>query len=146
MKRAILAALATLPLAAAAALPGEPLDPDKAFPAFVALTPAPAGAPHPGVDVSFQILDGYYLYRERFRISIEGAGLALGEPRLPRGELKDDPFVGKTEILHRYALVHWPFASTPKPGEYTLHVTAQGCLTDKVCYAPFTQSLRLRVP
>jgi thiol:disulfide interchange protein DsbD len=137
---------AALPLAAAGALPGEPLDPDKAFAAFAGLTPAPAGTAHPGVDVSFQILDGYYLYRERFRISVEGAGLALGEPRLPQGEVKDDPFVGKTEILRRYTVVHWPFASTPKPGEYTLKVTAQGCLTDKVCYAPFTQSLKLRVP
>ena len=145
MRYALPLALSRLAAPALAAFPGEPLDPDKAFPAFAALAPAPAGSPHPGVNVSFQIVDGYYLYKERFRISVEG-GLALGEPRLPRGEVKDDPFVGRTEILHRFAVVHWPFASPPKPGDYVLKVTAQGCLTDKVCYAPFTQDLKLRVP
>jgi thiol:disulfide interchange protein DsbD len=148
MKGLRIATLAALPISfgLAAAVPGEPLDPEQAFPAFAALTAAASGAPHTGVDVSFRIAEGYYLYRDKFRIAVEGPGLALGDPRLPPGEAKDDPFMGRTEILHRYAVIQWPFKGEVRPGEYVLKVTAQGCLTDKVCYAPFTQSLKIKVP
>lgn len=140
-----LAALAAQP-GALAGTPGDPLDPEKAFPAFVALAPPAAGSAYPGIDVSFQILEGYYLYRDRIRISVDGAALTLGDPRLPRGQIKDDPFIGKTETLHQFAAIHVPFKGPVPPGEYLFKVTAQGCLEEKVCYAPFTQTLKLKVP
>ena len=140
-----LSGLAT-PLAAPIGIPGEPLDPEKAFPAFVALTPSVAGTAHPGIDVSFQIHEGYYLYRDRIRISVDGAEPILGDPSVPRGRIRDDPFVGKTETLHQFAAIHVPFKGPVQPGEYLFKVTAQGCLEEKVCYAPFTQTLKLKVP
>jgi thiol:disulfide interchange protein DsbD len=134
------AALAGSGGALSSTLPEEPLDPEKAFPASARAVPGT------GVEINFRILDGYYLYRDRFRVSVEPAGLPLGAIVAPAGERKDDPFIGPTEILKRSARVQVPFTGSAKPGSYLLKVTAQGCAEDRVCYAPFTQLLRVSIP
>ena len=121
-----------------APVPGEPLDPEKAFPATAHLG-------NEGIDIRFRILDGYYLYGNRFRLETD-PGLPLGPAKIPVGETKDDPFIGKTQILRDAALLQLPFTGRPAPGSYAVKVTAQGCAEEKVCYAPFTQVLRVRVP
>ena len=126
-------------LACASPVTGEPLDPEKAFPVTASLAPG-------GIDLGFTILDGYYLYGDRFRVDVDPPGLSLGRTRIPRGEAKDDPFLGKTEILRRQAFLHLPFTAKALPGTYALRVTAQGCAEDRVCYAPFTQVVRVTVP
>jgi thiol:disulfide interchange protein DsbD len=131
-------ALATT-LACAAPIAGEPLEPEKAFPVTATLAPG-------GIDLGFTIADGYYLYGDRFRVDVVPPGLPLGRIRIPRGEAKDDPFLGKTEILRHRALLHLPFTAKAPPGTYALRVTAQGCAEDRVCYSPFTQVVRVSVP
>lgn len=126
-------------LACASPIPDEPLDPEKAFPVTATLTPL-------GIDLSFTILAGYYLYGDRFRVDVDAPGLPLGPARVPVGEVKDDPFVGRTRILRRHALVQLPLTAKAGPGTYVLRVTAQGCAEDKVCYMPFTQVVRVTVP
>ena len=80
-------ALALLPAAALAAPPdGEPLDPEKAFPVTARVA---AG----GVDLAFRIVEGYYLYGDRFRVEVDPA-LPVGAARIPKGVPKDDPFIG----------------------------------------------------
>ncbi len=134
------AALASAGGAFAGTLPGEPLDPEKAFPASARAVPGS------GFEIDFRILDGYYLYRDRFRVSVEPASLPVGAIVTPAGERKDDPFIGPAEILRRSARVRVPFTGSAKPGSYVLKVTAQGCAEDRVCYAPFTQVLRVSIP
>lgn len=126
-------------LACAAPIPDEPLDPEKAFPATATLTPQ-------GIDLAFTIVDGYYLYGDRFRVDVDAPGLPLGPARVPKGEVKDDPFIGRTEILRRQAVLRLAFTAKPGPGTYVLKVTAQGCAEDRVCYTPFTQVVRVTVP
>jgi thioredoxin:protein disulfide reductase len=126
-------------LAFAAPPTGDPLDPEKAFP--VSAFPSPKG-----IDLGFTIAEGYYLYGDRFRVDVDPPGLPSGPLQVPKGEVKDDPFVGRAVILRRQAFLHLPFASAPAPGTYTLKVTAQGCAEDKVCYAPFTQAVRVTLP
>src|SRR2546428_11998526 len=50
------------------------------------------------VEVEFRIAEGYYLYRDRFRIATE-SGKPLAEVEIPRGKLKEDPLVGKNETV-----------------------------------------------
>ncbi len=126
--------------AAALAAPpaGDPLDPEKAFPVTAHLSAT-------GIDLVFRIAEGYYLYGDRFRVEPD-PGLPVGNARIPKGEPKDDPFIGRTEILRRSVTVRLPFTGRVAPGTYAVKVTAQGCAEEKVCYSPFTQVVRVRVP
>lgn len=127
-----------LPGAATAVETGEPLDPEKAFPAT-----ATAGAE--GIAIDFRIARGYYLYKDRFRVETLPPRLPVSAPTLPVGTPVDDPFLGRTEIVLDTARLTLPFTATVAPGTYRLKVTAQGCAKDRICYAPFTQVLTVRV-
>lgn len=133
---AALAALLACMAPAGATETAEPLDPEKAFPVSARVVPS-------GVDIDFRIAGGYYLYKDRFRV--EAPTLPVGKPILPEGTPVEDPFLGRTEILLGAARLHLPFTATPAPGSYSLKVTAQGCAKDRLCYAPFTQIVTVRV-
>lgn len=47
------------------------------------------------VNLSWQIKDGYYLYRQQFTFS--AAGATIDEPALPAGEWHEDEFYGKSD-------------------------------------------------
>jgi thioredoxin:protein disulfide reductase len=138
----IAAALAALPLPGLAAYTDEPLEPEQAFRVRAALAKDPRGKPR-AIELRFAIPAGYYLYRDKFKVS--ASGLPVGALRVPRGVAKDDPFVGPARILKRGTTLSLPFTSPPAPGSYDVHVTAQGCAEDRVCYAPFTQTVQVRI-
>lgn len=121
----------------------EPLDPEEAFPVSAVAVKDRAGA-ITGIDLRFRIEPGYYLYRDRFRI--DAPGLRVGTPKVPAGIEKDDPFVGRSRIFRKAVTLRVPLMRAPPAGEYAVHVTAQGCAEDRVCYAPFTQTRRIVVP
>ena len=71
---------------------GEPefLDPESAFQfSFV--------EQHDQLLLNWQIAPGYYLYRDRFKLSVDGDARATFEA-MPAGEMKDDPEFGRVEI------------------------------------------------
>jgi thiol:disulfide interchange protein DsbD len=115
----------------------EPLEPERAFP----LTARRVAA---GVELRFNVREGYYLYANRF--GVKAPGLPDVGLRIPEGTEKDDAFVGKSRILRGDTVLLLPFSTRLSPGVYEIHVTAQGCAEQRVCYAPFTQSARVRIP
>jgi len=135
------AALALLMLLLACAAPvraeQEFLEPDKAF-AFSASMAAPDA-----LELHYRVAPGYYLYRERFGITISPAGAArLGEPAYPQGEVKYDPtFEKDMEVYHRDVAVRVPLM--PGGQAFTLTVTSQGCADAGLCYPPQDHSVRL---
>jgi len=141
-------ALACLAFPAMAASPDDPLEADQAFRPSVRLISETAGPPgRHGIDVEFQIADGYYLYRDRMRFEVLPATLPIGPPEFPRGLEIEDPFLGKSVIFRQKAKIHLPFtASSVKPGQYRVRITAQGCAENRLCYAPFVQELPLNIP
>jgi thiol:disulfide interchange protein DsbD len=144
--RALAAVVAVCLVAMAAhgaAFDDEPLEPERAFPVSAkVVTDRQARAL--GIDLRFAIGEGYYLYKERFRV--EAPGLPVGPLVLPAGMEKEDPFVGRSRIFRKATTLRLPFRAKPSPGEYELRVTAQGCAEERVCYAPFTQVVRVSVP
>ncbi|HEY6898856.1 MAG TPA: protein-disulfide reductase DsbD [Rhodocyclaceae bacterium] len=114
-----------LPLAALAA---EPLPPEQAFQAS-----ARALDGHT-VEARFEIADGYYLYRERFKFAVEGGAARLGTPRFPQGEVKEDPNFGKVEVYHRSMAVALPVEGSVDG--LKLKLTYQGCADMGICYPP----------
>ena len=107
----LLALLGPLPCVHAAN-PEDLLEPEKAFRLSVrALDPAT-------LEVHYQIADGYYLYREKFRFAAEPllpkpAGAAaltikLGKPEFPAGQVKQDEFFGRVETYRKDLFIRIP--------------------------------------
>lgn len=119
----------------------EPLPPDQAF----VLT---ASAPNATtVRATWVIVDGYYLYREKFKFTPTDAGATFGAPAFPPGKIKVDEFFGKVETYRHKVSIDIPFDRKNFTGD-TLHFTvvSQGCADIGVCYPPQTQNVSLKLP
>jgi thiol:disulfide interchange protein DsbD len=91
------------------------------------------------VAVTYEIARGYYMYRERFKFSAEGA--KLGEPRIPPGKVKfDDTFQKNVETYHDGVTILIPVEGS---GLFTLTATGQGCADKGLCYPPQDATMRL---
>jgi thioredoxin:protein disulfide reductase len=89
------------------------------------------------VEVSFNIVDGYYLYRDKFHFSVEPDSVKLGEPQFPAGKVKNDEFFGKVEIYHGNIKIRLPIAGgQPGAGSIKLKTVYQGCAEAGICYPP----------
>ena len=84
------------------------------------------------LEVSYQIADGYYMYRERFGFKADGA--ALGTPQIPPGKVKYDPtFEKDVETYKGLLTIRIPVEGS---GNFTLTATSQGCADAGLCYPP----------
>ncbi|WP_373990147.1 protein-disulfide reductase DsbD [Duganella sp. BuS-21] len=84
------------------------------------------------VAVNFQIADGYYMYRERFKFSAVGA--KLGVPQIPPGKVHyDETFAKDVETYRKGLTITIPVDVN---GPFTLQVSGQGCSEKGLCYAP----------
>ena len=133
--------LLLLSLVCGLAYGADPLSPLLAF------KPAVRALDGRTIEVRFEIADGYYLYRDKFRFAAEPASVELGAPVLPKGKEKDDDNFGRVEVYYTEAVIRVPVernSSGVLP--LTLHITSQGCAEIGVCYPPQKQSLSLELP
>jgi len=107
-----------------------PKPPDEAFRFDV------AQGEEEGVELSWSIAPGYYLYRGRIAASLDGKPFKV---TTTRGETKDDPNFGPTEVYHHEATAY--LDAVPETGE--LRVTYQGCGENTICYPPITKVIDL---
>lgn len=114
----------------------EPLDPEQAF-----RMAARIDSGGKGLEVNWQIADGYYLYRKRLSFSVSGEGsCATTAIDLPSGKIKDDENFGKVEI-YRQTLS----AKIEVPGckIREIEVGYQGCGDIGVCFPPVSKRIAL---
>lgn len=156
---AIMSGLLYLPLAAPPAVAGndllkqlsgkndsadELLPPDQAF--TVAVTVRDAHS----LVATFTPAPGYFLYREKFAFRVlTPPDIRMASVELPRGEIKDDPFFGKSEIFHVpvQAVVKLERGKNAAARDFTLHLKYQGCNEPLgVCYLPIEKELGARLP
>lgn len=97
------------------------------------------------VELRFEIAKGYYLYRDKLNFSV-AAGAIAGDPGLPSGERKKDPFFGDVEIYRELVTVRVPLAQVRPGQEILLSAEFQGCADVGVCYPVARQSLRIALP
>jgi thiol:disulfide interchange protein DsbD len=91
------------------------------------------------IEVSYQIADGYYMYRERFAFRAEGA--TLGEPVIPHGKVKfDETFQKDVETYRKMVVVTLPVEAA---GPFKLVATSQGCADKGLCYTPMESQASL---
>ena len=129
----VLIILAILLCAAHARADDEFLDPEAAF-RFSARMQDGAT-----IAVTYEIADGYYMYRERFKFEAQGA--KLGVPSFPSGKVKfDETFQKNVETYHHGLTISIPVEGA---GPFTLTATGQGCSEKGLCYAPQEAKARL---
>jgi len=113
----------------------EFLPPDEAF---VFTHEAPAAGQ---IALNWSIADGYYLYRDKFRVEPLSPGVTVGELPLPAGETKDDPEFGAVQILRDELNIAAPLVVPPGMTSVELRVSYQGCAEDGICYPPIKKTL-----
>ncbi len=115
----------------------EFLEPDQAFRPTVKVE-------NPwSLSARWEIADGYYLYRDKFRFQA-GNNVSLGKIELPSGELKEDESFGQVEIYRGTVDVQIPLASGEQ-SSFALELGYQGCAEDGICYPPIKKIIPIKL-
>jgi thiol:disulfide interchange protein DsbD len=141
LRKLAIGVLAAASLAAAASVAGlEPklLANERAF-AFSA-----RGIDERTIEARFVIAEGYYLYRDRLKFTVEPGGVAGSA--LPPGKVKEDQFFGKVETYRSQVVVRLPLDAATPGGQVTINAESQGCADLGVCYPPQIQRVTLTLP
>lgn len=101
------------------------------------------------IQATWDIADGYYLYRERFSFEPENSeGVTLASPIFPTGDTKNDPNFGETEVYHHQVTIEIPIEreqNANKAIELALKVKYQGCADAGLCYQPQRKTTKLQL-
>jgi thiol:disulfide interchange protein DsbD len=93
------------------------------------------------VQARWDIAEGYYLYRSKFRFSSDTPGITLGEPSYPAGKIKHDEFFGDVETYRGSITITIPVErAAGAPETFSITANSQGCADIGVCYPPQRQS------
>ncbi|MDW5415625.1 protein-disulfide reductase DsbD [Iodobacter sp. CM08] len=99
---------------------------------------------HQTVEVRFAIAEGYYLYKNKVKISADqGVELAIGE--FPPSLSHDDPNFGKVETYRQQVVLPVNIKNATS-SSFKLTVISQGCADAGLCYPPITQIANIKLP
>jgi len=126
-------AISLLSLLTIFAFAEEPLPVDEAF-AFAYQIKAPDK-----VLLSWQIAEGHYLYKQKFKFVSLNSNQQLEKPVFPVTETKQDKTFGNVEV-YRTSLT---LDLTLLKNEKDIEIIYQGCSDDGLCYLPVHKTLNL---
>ena len=120
----------------------ELLPADQAFQIFATVKDANT------LHVNWVIAEGYYLYREKTRLSlVDNGSIQLGTLNIPQGEPYHDEAFGQVHIFHKELGFDVPLIRTDKAAQtVTLLAKYQGCADRGVCYPPMESKIELQIP
>jgi thioredoxin:protein disulfide reductase len=95
------------------------------------------------LEARWQIVDGYYMYRDKFKFEL--AGGKLGAPVLPPGKVIDDENFGRVEVYRNDVRIQLPIERSAGTTAVTLTATSQGCADAGLCYMPQTVSQLIKL-
>ena len=96
------------------------------------------------LEISFQIAEGYYLYKSKIFLASENKGSKKIYPRLPAGEIKNDPTFGEVEIYRSGVILRTDPLANDDVQDKSLFLSYQGCAEDGICYPPQTKFIDFR--
>ncbi|WP_269533098.1 protein-disulfide reductase DsbD [Chitinimonas sp. BJYL2] len=137
MKRfvaALLAGFLTFPAWAA-------INPDELLPAAEAFKPTLQKNSDTEASVRFDIADGYYLYRDQFKFSLQPGEQAL-TAEIPPGKKKHDDYFGEVEVYRQNVTITLR-SKQPMAADARIKIVSQGCADAGICYPPETVELPL---
>ena len=91
------------------------------------------------LQVSFNIADGYYLYRHQFKFTTENATIVPVD--LPEGEHHEDEFFGVQQIFT--GQLAFTIDITEAKSDANITIRYQGCADKGLCYPPTKKTLDL---
>ncbi|MGR9115601.1 MAG: protein-disulfide reductase DsbD [Gammaproteobacteria bacterium] len=99
------------------------------------------------VRLSWQIAEGYYLYRNKFQIDSKTPAIPLGKVDFPAGKTKHDEFFGDVVVYRHEVSVLVPLLDNPKAvNRLQIAVRYQGCADIGICYPPQNNTLDIELP
>ena len=113
---------------------------DKAFPLSVKAISADK------IEVSWNIADEYYLYRNKTNISSLSEGIQLGTPDMPVGKTKYDELFGDVVVYRNHLKIVIPIINKQSLSSVKILVKYQGCADLGICYPPQKQTLTIALP
>jgi len=114
------------------------LPPDQAFSLQVVARDANS------LQANFNVTPGYYLYRDKIKFETNDGAIGISAVNLPKGEMKQDPNFGPTEVFHNpfqgEIMLNRPAGSADG---ITLNATYMGCSEQGLCYPPIEKVIRV---
>jgi len=98
------------------------------------------------IEVSWQITDGYYLYRNKTSVSSQTPGVKLGTPDMPVGKTKHDEFFGDVVTYRNLLKITIPYTNKQDLSSIDLLLKYQGCADIGICYPPQKKTLSIALP
>ena len=99
------------------------------------------------LEASWEIADGYYLYRDKFKFESLEKTTTLKPPMMPAGKKKSDPLFGIVETFTKSVAIRLPLDRTnSNPHTMRLRIHAQGCNEPVgVCYPPIIKEMSFQL-
>ncbi len=122
-----------------AAVNDEPLPPEQAFKISAKALSADQ------LEITWDIADGYYLYRDKMKFISKTEQVQTVTPAFPEGETKHDENFGDMVVYHNHLTI--PLSLITKgASSIQLLVQYQGCADRGVCYPPQKKTFDLALP
>ena len=84
------------------------------------------------IDISWKIQKGYYLYKDKIRVSHNGK--YISNIKLPEGIPHQDPYFGEVDIYKDALQIRLPILENKLNNPLVIHY--QGCAAAGFCYPP----------
>ena len=97
------------------------------------------------LEITWDIADGYYLYRDKMKFISKTEQIQSVTPALPDGETKHDESFGDMVVYHHHLTIPLSLISNGA-SSIQLLVQYQGCADKGICYPPQKQTFDLALP
>lgn len=98
------------------------------------------------VEVTWDIADGYYVYRDKIHFESKNEHIRLAEPAFPPGENKHDENFGDVVIYRKNLTVPIALTVANNASVLPLSLKYHGCSDQGVCYPPQKTTFDLALP
>ncbi len=117
----------------------EPLPPDLAFKISAKAVNSDQ------LEISWDIADGYYLYRDKMKFISKTEQIQSVTPDYPKGETKHDESFGDMVVYHNHLSIPVSLSNVGT-SSIQLLVQYQGCADKGICYPPQKKTFDLALP
>lgn len=98
------------------------------------------------LELSWDIADGYHLYRDKFKFQSQTDAIQLGQAEMPEGAQEHDAVLGDVVVYRQQLKVGVPLIHGNHVSQLKLFVKYQGCADIGVCYPPQKVVLDIDLP
>ena len=89
--------------------------------------------------LSWDIADGYYLYKKQFKTVVKDA--EIGDPEFPPAKQIEDEYFGVSDVFFQRVDINFPIVYSKQDG--VVKIRYQGCAEAGLCYPPTTKVVYL---